>query len=41
MRVLAHRHKALKLVAFEPENEGSMWLATLLDEGPRAVRASL
>ena len=41
MRVLAHRHKALKLVAFEPENEGSMWLATLLDEGLRAVRASL
>ena len=41
VRVLAHRHHALKLVAFEAENEASQWLATLLDAGLRLVRASL
>jgi hypothetical protein len=41
VRVLAHRHQALKLVAFEAENESSQWLAVLLDHGLRAVRASL
>src|SRR6185369_7593539 len=38
IRVLVHRHRALKLVAFEPEHESSQWLATLLDDGLRAVR---
>ncbi|HEV8549393.1 MAG TPA: hypothetical protein VGQ57_10200 [Polyangiaceae bacterium] len=41
IRVLVHRHRALKLVAFEAEHEGSEWLATLLDEGLRAVRQRL
>ncbi|HSU40884.1 MAG TPA: hypothetical protein VLJ38_14995 [Polyangiaceae bacterium] len=40
-RVRAHRHRALKLLAFEAENAESAWLAELLDEGVRAVRHRL
>ncbi len=41
IRVQAHRHRPLKLVAFEPENDASRSLAGLLDEGLRAVRSWL
>jgi hypothetical protein len=41
VRVRAHRHRALKLLAFEAENDESAWLAALLDEGVRAVRQRL
>jgi hypothetical protein len=41
MRVQVHRHRAMKLVAFEAENEESGWLAAILDEGLRAVRQRL
>jgi hypothetical protein len=41
IRVRVHRHRGMKLTAFEPENEGSAWLASLLDEGLRAVRQRL
>src|SRR6266540_3840214 len=33
IRVQVHRHRPLKLVAFEAENDDSRWLATVLDEG--------
>jgi hypothetical protein len=41
IRVRAHRHRALKLLAFEAENDDSTWLADLLDEGVRVVRQRL
>jgi len=41
IRVRVHRHRGMKLVAFEAENEQSGWLAGILDEGLRAVRQRL
>src|SRR5512142_327070 len=41
IRVRLHRHRAMKLVAFEAENDESAWLAGILDEGVRAVRQRL
>jgi hypothetical protein len=41
IRVRAHRHREMKLLAFEAENDESVWLAAVLDEGVRAVRQRL
>ena len=41
IRVLVHRHRALKLVAFEAEHDEALWLARLLDDGLRAIRQLL
>lgn len=41
IRVRLHRHRAMKIIAFEADNEQSGWLAGILDEGVRAVRQRL